>query len=190
MTLLKEELEIGLEASFLPLDNKLMKLFKTSYQLSVSPGSVPHLCFHSHVVIILYWESRIVLISLLLHLYSLAVIFGAGLVTSLSPCTLSVLPLTLGYIGKHYFFSFVSLLIWGWWNGIGPDWSWVVSLSLLVFFMDNFSADLWIDWNHAGAFGSGKSRAQVITSYQFSHQHCSSLLSEFCAMKSFSSSHV
>ncbi|KAJ4843463.1 hypothetical protein Tsubulata_006790 [Turnera subulata] len=69
---LMEALVTGLEDSCIQPDSRQMKLFKTSYPPLVSPG---------------------------LFVSILAVIFGAGLVTSLSPCTLSVLPLTLGYIG-------------------------------------------------------------------------------------------
>lgn len=75
---------------------------------------------------------------LLVLLFSLAVIFGAGLVTSLSPCTLSVLPLTLGYIGKLaalFHFQYQNLL----------------------------KVPKSVHWNMTGAFGSGKSRTEVIS---------------------------
>ena len=36
-----------------------------------------------------------------LTILSIAVIFGAGLVTSLTPCMLSMLPITIGYIGGY-----------------------------------------------------------------------------------------
>ncbi|XP_027909911.1 cytochrome c-type biogenesis ccda-like chloroplastic protein isoform X1 [Vigna unguiculata] len=68
---------------------------------------------------------------------SLAVIYGAGLVTSLSPCTLSVLPLTLGYIGEHAAVAIFNITVY------------FSCLSLLC-------------GNISGAFGSGKSRAEVV----------------------------
>jgi cytochrome c-type biogenesis protein len=36
-----------------------------------------------------------------LNLLSIAIIFGAGLLTSLTPCMLSMLPITIGYIGGY-----------------------------------------------------------------------------------------
>ncbi|NJL84563.1 MAG: cytochrome c biogenesis protein CcdA, partial [Chloroflexaceae bacterium] len=36
-----------------------------------------------------------------LSLLSLGIIFGAGLLTSLTPCMLSMLPITIGYIGGY-----------------------------------------------------------------------------------------
>ncbi|PIA29042.1 hypothetical protein AQUCO_06300010v1 [Aquilegia coerulea] len=65
-----------------------------------------HLLLHWQTLEILLEASYILLGNKLTKLFRtncqlsvLQVIFGAGLVTSLSPCTLSVLPLTLGYIG-------------------------------------------------------------------------------------------
>jgi cytochrome c-type biogenesis protein len=47
--------------------------------------------------------ANILVLSQLTHLsvVSIAVIFGAGLLTSLTPCMLSMLPITIGYIGGY-----------------------------------------------------------------------------------------
>ena len=67
-----------------------------------------------------YFANQLVALQLNhLSVISIAVIFSAGLLTSLTPCMLSMLPITIGYIGGYENKGKISALIQSSWFALG-----------------------------------------------------------------------